>query len=305
MTWTFIRPIIIDSIVKFLVRELCDRGLQWLGKGPLVTEEAGSTIRQYIEENEVRSEKRSQGDLPVLGCVGWLSEKPSKLIRISFSLREGMVTISEHPVHGLQSGGLYVTSSPCNRHQWRLFCGAHGCTIPGKLLHEPWTSEKCDFLEMLVKGNATVDWVGTTGGEIADAGLMQALRAGNARATRLLVAKARTCNPGVPWCIHYLSDGSGVQTQDSGLWPEAEVFQTSYFDAKGVGVVPQTRHLRTAVVEAGCQQDVVEALITAEERNIDFEDRAILDWAVEKMVQDDERGPWLLSMLSLHGTDRI
>ena len=298
MTLTLIRQLIPDYITKTLVRELRERGLQWLGKGQVVTRATESTIRQYLEDNFIRLTKRNQEDPPVFGFVSWRVENPPRLIRISISLDDGIVTIEERHIRGSENSPQHVRLSSAERHQWRIFCGINGCKVPRKLLHEPWTIENCDFLEMVIRGNATVDWIGTTSGEIAGKGLMQALREGNTRATRLLVTRAGSGDPQGLWGFPCSTTSSDIQKLDSGPWPREGLFQAHPFEVRGVGVVPQTSHLRTAVFEAGCQRDIVEVLLDAEDTNIDFEDPAILNWAAEKRVQGDERGLWLLRMLS-------
>lgn len=300
MTLSFLRKLIPDYITKTLVRELGERRLQWLGKGPFVTKESESTIRQYLEDYPARLTKRNQGDPPMFGLVNWRIENPPRYIRISFSLHDGMVTIEEGRIHQLENFTQYVRVLSADRHQWRIFCGINGCRVPRKLLHAPWTTDKCEFLEMVIRGNATVDWVNTTSGEIAELGLTQALQEGNARATRLLVTRAGSGNPQGLWgfpCSTSSSDD--ILPISPGPWPRQFFFQhDNAFHMSGAGVVPQTRHLRIAVFEAGCRRDIVEILLEAENTNIDFGDRAILDWAIEKRVQGDERGPWLLSKLS-------
>lgn len=293
MKLTFIRQLIPDYITKTLVRELSERGLQWLGKGPPVTKATESTIRQYLRDNHVRLREADQSSPPLLSHVSWRIERPSRLIRVSFSLHDGIVIIEERHIRGY---GKCRTSSS-NRHQWRIFSGVNGCIIPMKLLHGPWTAAKCDFLEMVVRGNATVDWIGTTSGEIAEKGLMQALRENNVRATRLLVTRAGSNDrhgvwdiPGPPW-------GSKIRELDSGPWPYEGWCLAQNFKVRGVGVVPRTSHLRTAVLEAGCQQNIVETLLMADDADIDGDDRVLNDWCVEKSLRGDPRGPWLLRRL--------
>ena len=301
MKWVtsgFIKQLTLDYITTTLVREFSERKLQWLGKGPPVTGETESTIRKYLKDNSARLTKMRQDESPVFGYVCWRIENPSRFIRLSFSLQDGIVIIEERRIHGLENFKQHVRLSSTERHHWRIFCGINGCKVPEKLLHSPWTSEKCDFLEMVIRGNATVDWVGTTSGEIAERGLMQALREGNARATKLLVTGAGSGNPQGSQGFPCSSNNSDIQRLQSGPWPREGLYPTNPFEVRGIGVVPRTRHLRTAVIEAGCRQDVVETLLMAEEVNINVEDQAILDWAVEKRVQGDERGQWLLSMLS-------
>lgn len=301
MTLTFIRQLIPDYITKTLVRELGRRRLQWLGKGPLVTRETESTIRQYLEDDCFT--KRDPDNPPLFGNISWRVENPPRLIRLSFGLDDGLVTVEEHHIYAWENSVQYVRSLSAERDQWRIFCGINGCKVPGKVLHGPWTTEKCDLLEMLLWGNATVDWVGTTGGEVAEKGLMQALREGNARATRLLVTRPGSSDPQGLWGFPYSPDYTeGVA---SGPWPMEDLFLADPLELRGVGVVPQTKHLRTAVLEAGCKRDVVESLLMAEDTKIDFDDRVILDWALEKRLLGDERGPWLHSKLSLRAAARM
>ena len=295
MTLGFIRELVPDYIAKTLVRELSERGLQWLGKGPLVTKETESTIRHYLEDNSVRFTKRKPDDPPVFGNVSWLAQNPPRFIRLSFGLHDGLVTIEERCIHEFEESAQYVRLSAADRDQWRIICGINGCRVPGKLLRGPWTTEKCDFLEMVIRGNATVDWVGTTCGEIAEQGLMQALRQRNARATRLLVTRAGSGDSQGLCGIPCLRDPGGIETLDPGPWPREYLSYASSFFLRGVGVVPRTRHLRTAVLEAGCREDVVETLLLAEDKDINVDDQLILDWVAEKRFLGDKRGSWLLS----------
>ena len=298
MTLSFIRQLIPNYIIKTIVRELSERRLQWLGKGPLVTQESEPTIRRYLEQNFLRLTKRDEHHPLAFSCVSWRVEDPARFIRLSLSLHDGIVTIEERRIYGLENTAQHVRLSSADRHQWRIFCGINGCKIPEKLLHEPWTTEKCDYLEMVIRGNATVDWIATTSGEIAERGLMQALRQGDTRATRLLVTRAGSGDPQGLWGFPNSSNATDIQKIGSGPWPNEGQFQAHPCDERGAGVVPQTEHLRAAVLETGCQRDLVESLLGAEDTNIDFEDQAILDWAVEKRMLGDERGMWLLTKLS-------
>lgn len=298
MTLTFIRQLIPDYITKTLVRELSERRLQWLGKGPVVTKETESTIRQYLKDNFVRFTKRKRSSPPVFRNISWRIENPPRFIRLSFGLHDGLVTIEECRIHQSGNSTEHIELPSAEHNSWRIFCGINGCKVPDKLLHGPWTTEKCEFLEMVIRGNATVDWVGTTSGEVADQGLMQALRERNARATRLLVARAGSSESQALWGFPYSRYRNSTKILHSGPWPKENLSHAKSSGLRGVGVVPQTRHLRIAVLEACCRQDVVQALLGAEDTKIDFADRDVLDWAVEKRILGDGRGPWLLSMLS-------
>lgn len=295
MTLNFIRQLIPDYITAILVQELGKRKLQWLGQGPVVTAETKATIRKYLEDK--RFTRKDPDESPLLGHITWRIEDPPRLIRLAFGLDDGLVTIEEFCTH--EFFNTIELSCSLELDQWRIFRGINGCKVPEKLLNAPWTTEKCDFLEMLLRCNASLDWIGTTSGEIAEEGLMQALRVGNARAVRLLVTKAGS------WDTQGLNGlnpcwPDNAEDLASGPWPMEELVRDDgYHKPKGVGVVSQTKHLRTAVLEAGCQKHVVKELLMAEDTNIDFGDRVVLDWAVEKRLLGDERGPWLLSMLSL------
>ena len=296
MTIDFLRQLVPEFITKTVVRELSQRALQWLGKGPLVTKVTETTIRQYLEDNALCFTSSNQVDLPIFGNVSWLIENPRRFIRLSFGFHNGLVSIEERRLYGLRESPWYFMSQFSEYDQWRVFCGIKGCKVPEKLLHGPWTTKKCDFLEMVIQGNATVDWVSTTSGEIAEQGLMQAVQEGNARATRLLVSSSEPALAfnGLP----FSPDGDKIEKVGPGPWPRKDFVQAKADYVGGIGVVPRTIHLRTAVIEAGCQQDVVESLLLGDDANIDFEDRAILDWAVERRFLGDERGQWLLSQIS-------
>ena len=121
--------------------------------------------------------------------------------------------------------------------------------LPEKLLHGPWTDEKLDLLEMLCRAGATVDWVNTSAGEIADQGLKDAIMEGNLRAVKLLTRASPT--------------------------RDAEI------ERQNVRVRIDTRHVRLAVLEAGCDLDIVEALVNHPRSTIDQNDEQIVAWAVK------------------------
>lgn len=150
MTLTFVRQLIPDYITKILVRELSERGLQWLRNGPVVTKETESTIRQYLENKSVRFAKSNQDDLPVFGNISWRIEDPPRLIRLSFGLHDGLVTIEERRIYGVEEFAQHVRPLSAERDQWRIICGVSGCEVPDTLLHGPWTGERCDFLELVI-----------------------------------------------------------------------------------------------------------------------------------------------------------
>lgn len=63
---------------------------------------------------------------------------------------------------------------------------AEGFYIPEKLLHGPWTTDKASLLYVLVSMSGEIDWEGSMSGEIAKAGLIQAIRENQERAVAAL-----------------------------------------------------------------------------------------------------------------------
>ncbi|KAF2277641.1 uncharacterized protein EI97DRAFT_416719 [Westerdykella ornata] len=58
--------------------------------------------------------------------------------------------------------------------------------IPEKLLHGPWTPDKTKLLYVLVTLECTIDWNGSTAGETAKEGLLEAIAEGDERAVAAL-----------------------------------------------------------------------------------------------------------------------
>jgi len=137
--------------------------------------------------------------------------------------------------------------------------------IPEKVLHGPWTKEKLDLLEMLCSAGATVDWINTSAGEIAEQGLDDAIMEGNLRVVKMLTQKP--------------------------------AYILREIKRKNVGVKIETRHARLAVLEAGCDLDIVEALVQHPDSTIDLNDDQIVAWAVKHNLEGDERGSYLLDRL--------
>ena len=135
-----------------------------------------------------------------------------------------------------------------------MWDGAQGFQIPEKLLHGPWTDERCEFLEIVERGNGTVDWLGSTSGEIAARGLEDAIRERNCRAIKALVGRR----------------GDWVQ-------------------GGGAGVVPRQYHLKMALLQEGDSTDIVEELFWAARIDFNVEPHAILDTVMQSVRQEGLR----------------
>jgi len=70
---------------------------------------------------------------------------------------------------------------------------ARGCHIPEKLLKGSWTPDKTSFLECVIWLGATIDWTGSSAGEIATQGLYDAIREGDLNAVAALTCPR--CDP--------------------------------------------------------------------------------------------------------------
>lgn len=173
-------------------------------------------------------------------------------------------------------------------------CGPIGY-LPSKLLHGPWTEERCEYLELLIEAGFSVDLLHTSDIEIAEKGLEDAIKERNPRALAVLVEAVRP--PG----FHQVN---GARIEEGG---ESD-YDLDVYDAKDedyvypsgewhVGVLPKTTHLRLAVIECDCPPVIVYHLLRADPSYMDFEDTELVGWAVEKWNQGDWRGKWLLKVL--------
>ncbi|KAI4100271.1 MAG: hypothetical protein L6R37_005591 [Teloschistes peruensis] len=145
---------------------------------------------------------------------------------------------------------------------------APGCNIPTKLLHGPWTDSKIEFLETLKLAGAELDWETGNSGEVAESSLKEAILQGNVR-----VLKALSKRPSVD------------------LMPPMELYSPE------TGVPLTQKHLRLAILEAGCDERVVTAIVDALESRSSLRDSDFYEWAVDQDVKGNERGTWLLRQL--------
>lgn len=271
-TLPFFRQLIPDYIVHTIIRELGARRLRWMGDGPMVTKESEPVIRQYLEDNAARFDHAGTKHfgLPAYWEIEWHETSKKQEIILGIGLRDGLVTLRERettPGHPYESS--YADGAP-RFSRWRIIGGVIGCQIPEKLLRGPWSDEKCEFLELVIRGNAEVDRVNSTSGEVAEQGLWEAIEEQNARAVRALVARVgprgcpedaeRTWYPTLQPC-HTNEVSSGYR--DS-IYREDPI-------RKGVGIVPRQEHL-LKTLEEGCPEDVLSALLGAAEVNFDLTD---------------------------------
>ncbi|KAL8868838.1 MAG: hypothetical protein Q9174_004723 [Haloplaca sp. 1 TL-2023] len=155
---------------------------------------------------------------------------------------------------------------------------APGCQIPTKLLRGPWSLSKTDFLRMLINAGATLDWETSNNGEIADKALREAIVQGNADVVRLLTQEWSKVTPEQRTTFPYIR---GTRCARCPIRLTID-------------------HLRLAVMEGGCKEDVVSAVVAVahfENKRVLGADEAIENWAAVKKAQGDPRGKWLLDYL--------
>ena len=236
--------------------------------GPLVTKESEPVIRRYLKDNAARIDcaGRSQMGLPAQ-CktksyweIKWIDEPENREVLLGVGLQDGLVTLREREMSSFDDPHKAPQFS-----KWRICGGIEGCQIPEKLLRGPWTDEKCDFLEVLIRGNAEVDRVNSTSGEVAEQGLWEAIEEHNARAVRALVARVDPYH--VPWDIAFAPYGVDSSYREDPI-------------CKGVGIVPRQEHLRRTL-EDGCTWEVLSALLGAAKIDFDITTPDIQLWARE------------------------
>lgn len=311
MTLSFLKKIIPNFIVKTLVRELGERKLHWMGRGPIISKDIEPLIRRYVEDNAYRRDFTPVQGLPAYWEFQWPTSDPLRSrrpngtsvgpglpsredgtdmgkVHVGIGLRDGLVTLWETSLDDTRIEN--YDEVPRQHMRWRILCCLEGCRIPDKLLHGPWADEKCEFLEILIRGNATVDWIDSTSGEVAQEGLWQALREHNARATRLLLARP-PMPPDNDFTRFYSNEEACALNQSSiSSFREEPV-------RRGVGVMPEYEHLRIAVLEEGCDKNVVDALLDAPRPAINLNETEIFQWALMEGIHGNERANWLRQRL--------
>ncbi len=302
MTLPFFRQLIPDYIVHTIIRELGARRIRWMGDGPMVTKESEPVIRQYLEDNAARFNHigTKHKGLPAYWEIKWLEISTKREIILGIGLRDGLVTLRERNTT-YQDTWFYreVLDAREGPHfsKWRIFCGVEGCQIPEKLLRGPWTEEKCEFLELAIRGNGEVDRVNSTSGEVAEQGFWEAIEEHNTRAIRALVsrigARGRPADAERTW---YPKESTGFTDEN--------FYRISAYREdpirKGVGIVPRQEHLRRTL-EQGCPEEVLSALLGAAEVSFDLTDPDIQLWILHGKETGDTRAIMLQDELIRDG----
>ena len=289
LTLPFLRDLIPEFLIGTLVRELTARDIPWNGEIPVASPSFERSIRQHVLKNKSLNPANAQIP-PVYRETNWIVD-PALSKRLLETGNNGgehedwygsdgwaswkIIVNHVHVGVGFEDGLVtLVHRNLCTVYnKWKIFCGIEGCRIPDKLLHGPWSDERCEFLELLLRGGASVDWVGSTSGEVANDGLLQALDERNA------------------WAVGILLLGRHPRTRN------LDHFYRYIPALNGVGVTATTEHLRIAVLQRGCPKDVVTLLMEASKSTIDPSDPVVNQWAYDCHLRGEEIGTWLLSEL--------
>lgn len=145
------------------------------------------------------------------------------------------------------------------------------CTaVPVKLLHGPWTASKVTLLKLLFRAGASIERVTSTDDEVASASLLEALKSSNRKVALALLPMPR-------W--RWFPDPDNIT------------------EPPNIGVIPDTSHLRAAILQGGCDRKIVLTMLLLPDTEIDYEDRAVWKWIHDSISSGDRTGSWLKQTL--------
>ena len=288
MTLDFLRQHIRTLLVKTMLRRVLELGLDWSNS----SKSTEATITESLENAHKNDSLSVSGALFGDHMFSWSVCSNTKVV-LEVGLSVGNIFLQTitykqdcKPVKILQ-------------YRWKLLLCLDECRIPDKLLHGPWTDAKCDFLEVVIRSGASVDWVNSTSGEVADLGLKEAILEGNQRAVEMLVhprmiPRYRRGHFSHDASYHMLPTRQGVP--DAKPRKVEEQIRRRKSLKLHVGVPIRTEHLRIAIIQEGFPKDIVERLLNAKDFSIDLEDD-INKRALQKKPSGNRYGEWLYDRL--------
>ena len=261
LTHDFIRSYIPDYLVSVLLRQSKKHRLKWPNhEKPDLHTNPETIIRSYI----LSLLKHNPPDTHYHE-YHWDEQVPSRrhiILGLDPSTGSLSLVINENNTSPATSSKGLESSDFHGR--WQMISLNPAAQIPNHLLHGPWTSAKMDLLELLIRGGASVDWVHTTAGEVAERGFYDAIQQNNARALRALCIFDNDTTPGEPKDASY-----------------------AVIPSRGVGIIPSQEHLLLAI-DQGCEPDILETLLTAPKSACDLQDVQV----VRGIFEIEKRG-WL------------
>lgn len=262
---------------------------------PSITVLADSILRATHLKLERRPSKESRyrkililPSYPLVGLEHWECQQPVGEANLD------ILEIGYSPTGRLQDSTKHLGTDWCILPSFEF-----GTQIPLRLLHGPWTDEKSDFLELLLRRDPGPHIFRSKTSPIlqmADIGLVDAIREENMRAIKNLVSvngdfEDFAANIGEDYSLHGNHESNNAILTRAGLKAHTlGVFRPC------VGVIPQTHHLQIAVLQQNCPKHIVSWLYMARESTIDWNDRQVMGWAARKEAEGDDIGSWLLGL---------
>ena len=291
MTLEFLRQHIRIFFIKTILSRFLELNLDW--RNGLKPTEA--TVKDLVDQAYGCTVLGREGGF--LGLKGYAWDIGNDVqVTLEMGLRDGLVMLQ------VTTANHDCECVTINRYRWRLLLCLENCQIPNKLLHGPWTDAKCDFLEIVTRNGASIDWLNTTSGEVADLGLMEALLEPKPRVVELLVARPKGSgrygseyfDRTVRINQRYVTPRTPKET-DTDLSMKVCRMKYTRFT---VGMTPRTEHLRVAVLQGVFNQRIVSHLLLAKDSEINLLDLEVGGWALRNKNSGNKMGRWLYELLA-------
>lgn len=228
---------------------------------------------------------------------GWALNDEKSEVAIVINPRTGVVLIATCPGYQEVKTGFHGRRRLETGYfgRWRsLVCYRGTCQIPEKILKEPWTRDKLNFLEAVLEAGCCV--TNKERIESAEYGLMDAIHSDDYGAVDLIASES------VDAQRTQLTYTGAVYVEPSYCDGDlnSQLYRPSVLGIRPrrtVNISPATEHLKAAVLERGCRKMIVRRLLFARSDQVNRQDQAIAAWIEEKIDIGDEKGEWLQCQL--------
>jgi len=301
-TPAFVRDLTEPFMVRTIVYVFQEHGLGWVDTsrkvwfddGVLdVTKEASIDVVSRFYKRTITGGKIKEGIRNHTDFMEWVWEWPTETTRgpveMYIGFREGQITVLG------RNYGIVPDTEFVDFQSRLIFCAA-SFRIPAKLLHGPWSDDKCTELLRISRGGGKIDQTGNTvDEEVADTGLREAIIEENQKAIVALIGSITMYNA-VPlltddYCCEKCISMLGSPDQTHGTHCEDHIHWYC------VGLTVRTDHVKLAL-NKDCSHRILYTLLHAMKIDLDWADTELTAWAVQKKKEDDERGQWLLDRLA-------
>ena len=208
-------------------------------------------------------------------------------IQLKLDLSDGAVSLLENGSKTIIPFGRFTFQ------HWELLYCLERCSIPEKAFRGAWTAQKCEFLNILIRSEAELDWIDSTSGELVEQSFLDALRNQNCQAVELLMHQR--------WKTRSGKGHLGPDFVHSSVAKAPRKCCRRNYTSNGVGFFATLEHLRTAAIQYDCPKAILEWIQSTINPTRLCGDKLLTSWALQKRIEGDERGPWLLSVLETCG----